>query len=50
MKRLDINDGDSMTISSEKDQIIVRKARIGIDYENPDNAWQEHAKKRLAQG
>ncbi len=44
---LGINEGDYLTISSEKDRIIVRKARIEIDYENPDDAWQEHTRKRL---
>jgi hypothetical protein len=34
-------------IPSDKDQIIFRKAKIGIDYENPNNAWKEHAKKGL---
>jgi AbrB family looped-hinge helix DNA binding protein len=45
---LGIHDGDYLTISSEKDRIIFRKARIEIDYENPDDAWKEHAKRRLA--
>jgi len=45
---LGINDGDYLTISAEKDRIIFRKVRIEIDYENPDDAWQEHAKNRLA--
>lgn len=44
---LGIHDGDYLAISSDKDQIIFRKARIEIDYENPDDAWKEHAKKRL---
>ena len=44
---LSIHDGDYLAISSDKDQIIFRKAKIEIDYENPDNAWKEHAKKRL---
>ena len=45
---LGIHDGDYLTISSDKDKIIFRKAKIEIDYENPDDAWQEHAKRRLA--
>ncbi len=45
---LGIKDGDYLTISSDKDKIIFRKARIEIDYENPDDAWKEHAKRRLA--
>lgn len=45
---LGIQDGDYLTISSENDRIIFRKARIEIDYENPDDVWKEHAKKRLA--
>jgi AbrB family looped-hinge helix DNA binding protein len=43
-----IRGGDYLTISSDKDKIIFRKARIEIDYENPDDAWKEHAKRRLA--
>lgn len=45
---LGIADGDYLTISSDKDKIIFRKARIEIDYENPDDAWKEHVKRRLA--
>jgi AbrB family looped-hinge helix DNA binding protein len=45
---LGIEDGDYLTISSDKDKIIFRKARIEIDYKNPDDAWKEHAKRRLA--
>ena len=45
---LGINDGDYLTITSDQDRIIFRKARIEIDYENPDDAWKEHAKRRLA--
>jgi len=45
---LGIHDGDYLTISSDKDKIIFRKARIEIDYENPDDAWKEHAHRRLA--
>jgi AbrB family looped-hinge helix DNA binding protein len=45
---LGINDGDYLTISSDKDRIIFRKAKIEIDYENSDDAWKEHAKSRLA--
>jgi len=43
-----IGGGDYLTISADKDRIIFRKARIEIDYENPDDAWKEHAKRRLA--
>jgi len=45
--QLGIHDGDYLSISSDKDQIIFRKAKIEIDYENPDDAWKEHAKRRL---
>jgi AbrB family looped-hinge helix DNA binding protein len=45
---LGINDGDYLTISSDKEKIIFRKAKIEIDYENPDDAWKEYSKKRLA--
>lgn len=46
--RLGINDGDYLTISSDKDQIIFRKAKIEIDYENSDDAWKEYSKRRLS--
>jgi AbrB family looped-hinge helix DNA binding protein len=42
-----INDGDYLSISSDKDKIIFRKAKIEIDYENTDDAWKEHTKRRL---
>jgi len=45
---LGIHDGDYLTISSDKDKIIFRKAKIEIDYENPDDAWKEYSRKRLA--
>ncbi|MFA5253334.1 MAG: AbrB/MazE/SpoVT family DNA-binding domain-containing protein [Methanoregula sp.] len=45
---LNIHDGDYLTISSDNDRIIFRKAKIEVDYENPDDAWQEYAKNRLA--
>jgi len=45
---LGINGGDYLTISTDKDKIIFRKAKIEIDYKNPDDAWKEHAKRRLA--
>lgn len=44
---LDIHDGDYLAISSDKEQIVFKKARIAVDYENPDDVWKEHAKKRL---
>ncbi|MDD4484421.1 MAG: AbrB/MazE/SpoVT family DNA-binding domain-containing protein [Methanoregula sp.] len=44
---LGIQDGDYLVISSDKDQIVFKKAKIEIDYENPDDAWKEHARKRL---
>jgi len=44
---LGIHDGDYLSISSEKDRIVFRKAKIEIDYDNPDDAWKEHAKRRL---
>jgi AbrB family looped-hinge helix DNA binding protein len=46
--QLGIHDGDYLTISSDKDQIIFRKAKIEIDYENSDDAWKEYSKRRLA--
>ena len=42
------HDGDYLTISSDNDRIIFRKAKIEVDYENPDDAWQAYAKNRLA--
>lgn len=45
--QLGIHDGDYLSISSDKDKIIFRKARIEIDYENADDAWKEHTKRRL---
>jgi AbrB family looped-hinge helix DNA binding protein len=45
---LGINEGDYLTITSDQDRIIFRKAKIEIDYENPDDAWKEHAHRRLA--
>ncbi len=45
---LDIRDGDYLTISSDKDRIIFRKAKIEVDYDNPDDAWKDYAKNRLA--
>ena len=45
--QLGIEDGDYLSISSDKDQIIFRKAKIDVDYENPDDAWKEHTKRRL---
>jgi len=44
---LGIHDGDYLAISSDKDQIVFKKARIEVDYENPDDAWKAHARKRL---
>jgi AbrB family looped-hinge helix DNA binding protein len=44
---LSIEEGDYLSISSDKDTIIFRKARIEIDYENSDDAWKEHTKRRL---
>lgn len=43
-----IHGGDYLTISLEGDRIIFRKAKIAIDYDNPDDAWKEHAKRLLA--
>jgi len=48
--RLDIQEGDYLSISSDNDQIIFRKTKIEIDYENPDDAWKEHTKRRLMHG
>ena len=36
--RLDIHDGDYLMVSSDDDRVIFRKAKIEIDYENPDDA------------
>jgi len=33
---------------AEKEQLILQKEKIAIDYENPDDAWMEYAKNRLA--
>jgi len=33
---------------AEKEQLILQKEKIAIDYENPDNAWKDYAKNRLA--
>jgi AbrB family looped-hinge helix DNA binding protein len=46
--RLGIEAGDYLKISSDDDQIIFRKAKIEIDYENRDDAWKEYSKRRLA--
>ncbi len=46
--QLGIHEGDYLTISSESDRIIFRKARIEIDYENPDDAWKAYSARRLA--
>lgn len=45
--QLGILDGDYLSISLDKDQIIFRKAKIEVDYENPDDAWKEHTKRML---
>jgi hypothetical protein len=39
--------GDSPVISSGTIPEFVNKA--AADYENPDDVWKEHAKKRLVQ-
>jgi len=44
---LGIHDGDFLSIASDKDTIIFRKARIEIDYENSDDEWKEYTKRRL---
>jgi len=46
--RLDIHEGDYLTISSDNERIIFRKAKIDIDYENADDIWKEYASRRLA--
>jgi hypothetical protein len=33
---------------AEKEQLILQKEKIAIDYKNPDDAWKEYAKNRLA--
>ena len=45
--QLGIQDGDYLSISLDKDQIIFRKAKIKVDYENPDDALKEHTKRKL---
>ena len=44
---LGIQEGDYLSISSDKDKIIFRKAKIEIDYENSDDEWKEYTKRRL---
>jgi AbrB family looped-hinge helix DNA binding protein len=46
--RLDIHDGDYLMVSSDDDRVIFRKAKIEIDYENPDDAWKSYSNRRLA--
>ena len=46
--RLDIHDGDYLMVSSDDDRVIFRKAKIEIDYENPDDAWKSYSLRRLA--
>ena len=46
--RLGIQDGDYLTISSDDEHIVFRKAKIEIDYENEDTAWKAYAARRLA--
>ncbi len=46
--RMGIHDGDYLSISSEDDKIVFRKARVEIDYENTDPAWKEYSARRLA--
>jgi AbrB family looped-hinge helix DNA binding protein len=46
--RLDIHDGDYLMVSSDDDRVIFRKAKIEIDYENPDDVWKSYSKRRLA--
>ena len=45
--RLGIEKGDYLTLSSEDDRIIFRKAKIEIDYEITDDAWKAYAARRL---
>jgi AbrB family looped-hinge helix DNA binding protein len=45
--RLGIQEGDYLTITSDDDRIIFRKAKIEIDYENPDDVWKDYAARRL---
>ena len=46
--RLDIHDGDYLMVSSDDDRVIFRKAKIEINYENPDDAWKSYSLRRLA--
>jgi AbrB family looped-hinge helix DNA binding protein len=46
--RLGINEGDYLAISSDDERIIFRKAKIEIDFENPDDAWKTYTHRRLA--
>jgi len=45
--RLGIQEGDYLTITTDDDRIIFRKAKIEIDYENPDDVWKDYSAKRL---
>lgn len=45
--RLGIQEGDYLTITSDDDRIIFRKAKVEIDYENPDDVWKDYSAKRL---
>jgi AbrB family looped-hinge helix DNA binding protein len=45
--RLGIQEGDYLTITSDDDRIIFRKAKIEIDYENPDDVWKDYSARRL---
>jgi hypothetical protein len=33
---------------AENEQLILQKENIAIDYENPDDAWKDYTKNRLA--
>ena len=46
--QLGINEGDYLAISSEDDRIVFRKAKIEVDYENPDDEWRSYARRRIS--
>jgi AbrB family looped-hinge helix DNA binding protein len=45
--RLGIQEGDYLTITTDNDRIIFRKAKLEVDYENPDDVWKDYSSRRL---
>jgi len=39
--------GDYLSVSAEGGKIIFRKAKIGVDWGNSDDVWNEYAAKRI---